>query len=532
MNKSLLLFILVLVLAPAKGQAVYQHVSGRSIYEFLDEMAGERYFELNSAVKPYTRSFIADKLAFLRDSVSTLNRRQQNELSFYLRDYNKELLPGKTYKKRLDLFYYKDSLFTFSLNPILGVQFWNNDNGGNFHRWNGAEVFAYVGEHLGIYASLRDNHEKMVLSSPAFLDTRPGAVYKSGQDYSEMRGGITWSWEWGSLGLVKDHAEWGTNYRYPSILSARAPSFTQLKLTLTPVRWFEFNYVHGWLVSGVIDSTRSYWFTNSYGTSYRKVFRRKHISTNLFTFKPMKGLITSIGNSIVYSDTEVQPGYLIPFFLYKSVDHTQINAGDNMLGSNSQFFLDVSSRQIKHLHLYATVFFDDVSISRLKENGHLDYYSLNAGFRLSDLVPNTFFTLEYFQSYPLVYKHDMPTTTYESNFYNLGHYLQDNSKGLYISAGVKPLRGLDIRAWVNSARHGRDHESLGTDRVDVVDMFMDSITWKSVSAGLEVNYQLMNDVFVFGSYTFRHDTGEIEKYTPEYLRNAEGTISVGVNIGL
>jgi hypothetical protein len=162
----------------------------------------------------------------------------------------------------------------------------------------------------------------------------------------------------------------------------------------------------------------------------------------------------------------------------------------------------------------------------------LDYYSLNAGFRLSDLVPNTFFTLEYFQSYPLVYKHDMPTTTYESNFYNLGHYLQDNSKGLYISAGVKPLRGLDIRAWVNSARHGRDHESLGTDRVDVVDMFMDSITWKSVSAGLEVNYQLMNDVFVFGSYTFRHDTGEIEKYTPEYLRNAEGTISVGVNIGL
>jgi hypothetical protein len=298
------------------------------------------------------------------------------------------------------------------------------------------------------------------------------------------------------------------------------------------VRWFEFSYLHGWLVSGVIDSSRSYWFTNSYGTSYRKVFRRKYISSNLFTFRPLKGLQTSIGNSIVYSDTEVQPGYLIPFFLYKSVDHTNINAGDNMLGSNSQFFIDISSRQIRHLHLYATLFFDDVSVSRLKKNGHLDYYSLNAGFRLSDLIPNTFLTLEYFQSYPLVYKHDMPTTTYESNFYNLGHYLQDNSKGLYVAAGVKPLRGLDLRAWMNTSRHGRDHEALGTDRVAVVDMFMDSITWKSVTAAFEVSYQVFNDVYVFGSYTYRHDTGDIEKYTPVYFRNAEATFSFGLNVGL
>ncbi len=99
-----------------------------------------------------------------------------------------------------------------------------------------------LGKHLGIYASLRDNHEEKMLSGPEYLNTRPGAVYKSGQDYSEMRGGMTWAWKWGMLGLVKDHLEWGNNYHYPSILSAKAPSFTQLKLRLSPVKWFEFNY--------------------------------------------------------------------------------------------------------------------------------------------------------------------------------------------------------------------------------------------------------------------------------------------------
>lgn len=513
------------------GQAVYQHVSGKSIYVFLDELANERFIELNSAVKPYTREFIARKLAAVRDSGALLNARQQKELDFYLRDYNKELLPGKNYDKRFDLFYHKDSLFTFSVNPILGLQYWSNENGSDYHRWNGAEVFSTVGRHLGIYASLRDNHEEKLLSGYKFLNTRPGAVYKSGQDYSEMRGGITWSWKWGALGLVKDHSEWGNNYHYPSIQSAKAPSFAQIRLTLNPASWFEFNYMHGWLVSGVVDSLRSYHYTNSYGNGYRKVYRKKFIAANIFTFKPWRGLHTSIGNSIIYSDIDAHPAYLIPFLLYKSVDHTLNNASSNSGGQNSQFFIDLSSRQINHLHLYATLFFDDVSISRLRENGHMDYYSLNAGFQLSDLIPNTFITTEYFQSYPLVYKHDMPTTTYESNFYNMGHYLQDNSRGLYTELAVKPVRGLELKVFYNSAKHGKDHEALGTNRLAVVHMFLDTVVWKSVSAGLEASYQLLNDIYLFCSYTHQNDTGEIEKYTAPFFWGKTNTFSIGLNYG-
>ncbi len=531
MNKLVLYILLILVPVSGKAQTVYQHVSSKSIYAFLDEMANERIIELNSAVKPYSREFIAHCLDQVNKSGGKLTSRQRKDLDFYLKDYNKELFIGKTFKKRFDVFYHRDSLFTISINPILGIQYWSNENGTNYHRWNGIDAFAYVGPHFGAYASLRDNHEEVQLAGHKYLDPYPGAVYKSGTDYSEMRGGITWTWKWGTFGLIKDHMEWGNNYHYPSVISAKVPSLPQIRLTLTPVKWFEFDYYHAWLVSGVVDSARSYYYTNAYGTGYRRIYHKKFMAANLFTFKPLKGLHASIGNSIIYTD-DIHPAYLIPFMLYKSVDHQNNNASSNEGGQNSQFFIDISSRQIKHLHLYMTLFFDDVSTARLKENGHMDYYSLNAGIQVSNLIPNTFVTAEFFQSYPLVYKHNMPVTTYESNFYNMGHYLQDNSRGIYTSVAVEPLRGLQLKLSYNHAIHGKDHESLGTDRRDVVHFFLDSITWKNTVVILDIQYQVLNDIFIFGSYSYQHNTGEIEKYTSPYFRGETNTWSFGVYFGL
>ncbi len=529
--RILLFCFLLLNTFQLTAQTVYHHVSNKEVYLFLDEMANLQLIELNSVIKPYSRVLIAAKLDEVQKQSDKLNKRQLAELNFYLRDFNKELLPRKYHKKRLDLFYYKDSLFTFSLNPILGGQYWSNRNGTNYHRWNGAEVFSYAGKHLGVYANLRDNHEDKRLSAPAYLDKRPAARYKHGDDFSEMRGGFTISWKWGVVGLVKDHFDWGNAYNYSSILSSKAPSIAHVKLNLTPAKWFEFNYIHGWLNSGVIDSVNSYHYTNSYGTGYRTVYQPKYIAANLFTFKPWKGFYSSVGNSIVYSDMNVHPAYLIPFMLYKSIDHTLNDRLTNDGGQNSQFFVDISSRQINHLHLYATLYFDDISISRLKKNGHLDYYSLNTGFKLSNLIPNTALTLEFFQSYPLVYKHNMPTTTYESNHYNLGHYMQDNSRALYTEIEFKPLRTLALRAFYRHEQHGSDHAELGTGRIDVVHLFLETIEWENTIFGVTANCQIINDLYVFGEFIHQNITGDQEKYTAPFYHGITNSWSVGMNFG-
>jgi len=386
-----------------------------------------------------------------------------------------------------------------------------------------------VGKHFATYVSLRDNHEEIKLSSTEYLDTRPGARYKSGNDFSEMRGGISLSWNWGTIGLVKDHVEWGNYYHYPNIISSKAPSLTHIKLQAKPVNWFEFNYIHTWLVSGVVDSLRSYSFTNSYGTGYRTVYRQKYMAANMFTFKPMQGLFFSFGNSIIYSDTGVDPVYLIPVFFYKSIDHTKNQGLQNDGGQNSQLFFDISSRQVKHLHLFATVFFDDLSISRLKKNGHFDYYSLKMGFGLSNLIPNIEMRFEYIQTYPLVYKHIVPTTSYESNLYNLGHYLQDNSRGFSTELIYSPFKGFRASIYHQQVKRGPDHEELGTPRLDVVHMFLDELVWESNTYGLNVQYQPFNRAFLFFGIEKINSSGVTEVYTSEYYRGNPLTVSLGVN---
>jgi hypothetical protein len=189
-KKFLALLFLSYILTSIQAQVVYEDVANKSIYNFLDEMANENIIRINSVVKPYSRMFIAEKLTEIKAASGQLNRRQKSELDFYLKDFNKELLPGKYAGKRFDVFYYKDSLFTFSLNGIAGGQAWKNENGINYHRYYGGDVFATVGQHLGIYASLRDNTEKIPLADTGVITIRNGGKYR-GTDYSEMRGGIT-----------------------------------------------------------------------------------------------------------------------------------------------------------------------------------------------------------------------------------------------------------------------------------------------------------------------------------------------------
>ena len=56
-------------------QNIPQNISYTRIYEFVDELANEGIFEVNLAIKPYSRDFIARKLREASDNEELLNRR-------------------------------------------------------------------------------------------------------------------------------------------------------------------------------------------------------------------------------------------------------------------------------------------------------------------------------------------------------------------------------------------------------------------------------------------------------------------------
>ena len=532
---TLTLFLSLLVAGTSRAQEVYQHISRTDIYDFLDELANAKIISLNSVVKPYARILIAEKLKEAASRKSELNKRQQGELDFYLKDYNKELLPGKDFDRRYDLFYFKDSLFAFTLNPILGIQYFNNDSGSFYHRWNGAEAFGYAGGHFGFYASLRDNHETIRMSDPAYLNLNTGAEYKGeqeGGDYSEMRGGITYSWKWGSLGAVKDHFVWGDNEHGSNIFSGRTPSFAHLRLHLKPVRWLDFNYIHGWLVSNVVDSAKIYYVN---GSVNRMVFRPKYVAANLATVTVFRGFDVSLGNSIVYSDQNVNLAYLIPIFFYKSVDHSNTSAGADELGQNAQMFFTLSSRNVKNLHLYASVFIDEISVKNATDDSlQSNFFSFKIGGRATNLFKkNIFLTAEYTRTNPITYRHYVLTSPFSSNDYGLGHYLGDNSEEGFLALGYKPLPRLLVEASWSRAQKGFEYYYNGhADGNGKGHPFLDGWFWQAETMGFKAQYQLVNDVYASLSFTNSNYEGLfVNSYTmPNYI-GKQTTIGFSLNAG-
>jgi hypothetical protein len=565
-----------------------EHISNSNIYDFLDELASERIIDINTAVKPWSKDLITQKLLQARDSSSRLSKRQISEIEFYLSDYSieQQKLPEsrlRLYKKQnssLTLlspaFTYVDSVFRCSLSPIVGMNILNNENGTIIQRRYGADFRSAIGSHVSIFASLRDiSQEGELLSMPEgnryvkdpltgkftygnFPEQKvntPGGSYKiynginTGGDYSEMRGGIVISNKFGSVGLVKDHMSWGDNYNGSNILSGRTPSFPMLMLKLKPAHWVEFNYVHAWLMSKVIDST-DFYMDNMGNREYR--YRNKYMAANFVTLTPIKGLNFSFGNSIIYSEKNIQPAYLIPLMFYKSIDHTLTMGTENQ---NSQLFFNLSSRNIRHLHLYSSVFIDEFSIKRIKKsNPEQNPYSVKAGFRLSNFpVQNLSVIAEYTRTNMLVYKHSIPSLTFTSNGYNLGHYLGDNSREYYGAIIYKPLRGLQAKLSYLNAVHGNEYTYIRSSSPNdgvlsvISQKFLKTTTWSNETLSLDIQYEIIPHAVATVSYQIRSikgytqsgtstlsetitsAQGYLNMFTPTYLQGNTNTISLGFN---
>jgi len=524
--QTLLTLLLLCCGITSHSQVIPEPVADEAVYLFMDELAGDGIIDLNKAVKPYSRKVIADQLQEADSKRDLLSRRQQNELDFWLANYSLTEGDGK-----LKLLFnpataqYRDSLFSVTVSPILGFSggITNGDERESSVAWkNGAKVYGSYGR-WAFFAALQDNHQEPLLGAPEYLSRERGGHIKNGTDFSEMTGGVSYMWRWGDISFLKDSPVWGSGYAGTNILSGRAPSFMQIRLHLKPADWVEMTWLHGWLTSMVVDSSRSYWLTNAYGTEYREIYHKKYIAANLFTFTPVPRLHISLGNSVIWSDPRITPYYLMPIFFYKSVDHG-VNSGIN--NSNAQMFIDISSDNIRHLHLYGTLFIDELSTARFTTSDY-NFFSWKGGFRAGNFsfTPDLWFTAECTFTYPLTFQHNVPVTTFENQGYNLGHWLRDNSRSWYLALDYRPIRAMTLRLWHDWSERGTDYQSVGGPRIGLP--YLGTIEWSNAATGFEASYLITGGVQVRASLTRRNVTGE-EDWYPAHLSGTTTTISGGV----
>ncbi len=582
--RHILLLLLCSVLT--YGQDIPHNLEYTQIYDFIDELAQDKIIAINSVVKPYSRKFIAEKLKEASLADSLLNRRQKADLKFYMNDFCLELdtvphhytFVNWTNKKSFSLallqpaFHYKDKNFKAKINPIIGMDLRGNSHGIHIKRWWGAEFQATIVDHVSVWGSYRDishngnfldeEYFKSIgsskaagarLSQPQYLNMEPGCQYKEatyGGDFSDIRAGIkAYTW-WGSIGLVKENLQWGDSYHSSNIISSQAPSFPMITLNLKPCKWFELNYIHGFLVSNVLDST-NYYIEETYTDSTSKIHYRpanKFLAANMLTFTPIRGLDISIGNAIVYGENNVQPAYFIPIAFYKSLDHL-LTKGMSIENQNSQLFFNISSRNIKHLHIFASVFIDEIKFSRFKlsnpENNPISY---KVGLQLSNWpLQNLSLTGEFTRTNIITYQHSLQRLTWATNSYNLGHYLGGNSQEVYVALNYRPIRGLSIDlSYVNAAKYN-DYQYIRRDVINAISQkAFDERVWQNDEIKLNATYEVVNNAYArleFGYNNARGYTpssedpiaseirldaeGYLKRYTPGFYQGTNFTIKCG-----
>ena len=537
------------------------------IYDFLEELTTDGVIQTNAAIKPYTRDYIAARLREAQSRDSLLNKRQKDDLQFYLQDFalecdtvptyysygHRHVTQWRTAVSNLNLadpslhILTKDKIFKMRVRPILGMDLSYNKKGLLMHRWYGAEIQMDIAHHVSIWGSIRDNSWSgqgiwnSRITQPQYLNNLAGVQYKEanyGGDFSDSRGGINlYAW-WGSIGVQRERITWGDAQHSSNILSAHNPAVPMFTIQLTPCKWFQFDYFHAWLVSNVIDST--YYYEENYKDGVTKRNYRpanKFMAANMFTFMPCKYIQFGIGNSIVYAERNVQAAYFIPVAFYKSLDHL-LTKGLHTENQNSQAFATITIRPTDHLRLYGSFFIDEFKLSRMKKSDpQHNLYSYLVGFNWSGWpIKGLALRGEFTRSNIATYEHSIKVLDYTSNSYQMGHYMGSNAQSIWVQLSYRPTRSLRLTLDYTRDTKYTAYDYIRGDIGQIISQtpFKDVI-WQNDEIKFRAVYEVFNNCYAhvdaMYNYARAGQQADLDKYSPVYLQGKNFTFSCGLSFG-
>ena len=491
------LCLTILLFPRGQAQAVYVPLH-HPIYEYLDRLTIALSLDWDGVVKPASRREVARMLLAAGQQRVHLTPVEREELEYYEKEFRNEILaldPGKVHPDpRWHLFSYSDSSFSLDVDPVFG----ETVGDGSSHFFNGAKFQGYAGTNFGFGFHFNDNQEKgeKIDRTKQFVpETGVNIIKSTGAneiEYSETRGYVSFGTDRIQLMLGKDFVQWGSGERGALILSDKAPSYPMIRFDYTPVSWLTFHFMHGWLQSLIIDSTRSY--PTALSDEPRNIYREKYIAAHMVSVRPLDGLELSVGESIVYSDGSPQILYFIPLIFFRAADHYSTHFSQND-GGNSQIFFDARYDLLHHARMYGTLFIDEISVGSIfdsqKARNQLGY---TLGTRIvHPWVEELAATLEYTRILPWVYSNSIPTQLYENSGYLLGHYIGQNADQIFVAVEWRPLRGLAASAYYDYVRRGGKTDVTRQYQLPSLPFLYGDVQ-RITTKGVNIRYEYMHDL--------------------------------------
>ena len=454
------------------AQVVWENHT-KEVYNYLSRMAQKGVINFDDNIRPLSRKYIADCLDSLLHKTGLLNPVEKKELLFYGQEYGNELAstPQEAQPqtgffkldpyKRWRSFSAVNKNVLFQVDPVFTAATFQGSGKNITQSSSGLSFWGYAGKHWGFHFFYNDITEAgkgldyTRQNTPATGFTRKDTTLPSSQNFSQLRGSISYNWKNGSLSFGQDHLLWGYGENGRIVLSDKPPVSPFIRFDYQLFPWLKFNYTHAWLNSNIIDSNRTYGTGNTVYGGERQFFVRKFMATHSLQIKPVKGLDIALGESIVYSD-RLEVGYLFPLMFFKVYDN-MVNNSNIRTGSNGQLFVQVSSRNhLPKTHLYSTLFIDEVRIATIFDRKKSrNQVGATLGGSVTDVfIPYLTVGIEYTRVYPFVYRNLIPAQNYTSYDHSLGDWMGNNFDRLIYTLKYTPFPRFKCLLRYQSSRKG------------------------------------------------------------------------------
>jgi hypothetical protein len=566
-NQTFLLVVTAVVFFSTKvhAQAVNEPVEN-SIYEYLYRHAQKGNIELNDMVRPLFRGQIAEYLSLIAkraDSFpSSINRIEKKELRFYQQEYGKPLQEsfinahsekwfGKDVRGRLRFFSKiagdpavstgkakMSQPFQFNIEPLLQGEFQLAGKTENItRRAVGAQAWASLGKRWGFQLYFKDVTEDGVgLDQTRQFTPANGLVLATtpktnSLNFSDVRASVNYKWNSGQLVIGKEQYLVGYGLNGNLIHSVKAPTYPYVRLQQRILPWLQFEYLHGILHSGLIDTANSYRTQNLgvYGGQRFKMIP-KYFITHSLNMRLAKGLHVAVGESVIYSD-RLQPGYWMPIILFKAWD--QYIAGNNInAGANTQIFLQASSRnQIPYTHVYGSLFIDEIRLTEiLNPAKSRNQFGFNVGASITDLpfFPYWTFNFDYSRINPFVYQNLHPAQEYTNNGFLMGDWMGSNADRYIVEIKYTPLPRLRLSFRQERIRKGGKGTVEQQYFASPQPRFLHDLQFKQWTTTARASYEWKNNLY----FHLQFQRQDRFMYTGTFQKLLVDRLNAGFSIGL
>lgn len=461
MKKVLVLLVLITFMGFAQSEDV---PVDHKVYDFLERLSVLHVIDnYNSFEIPVSRKQIAGFLteASKKDTLLTKVDRQRladlkQEFEFDITGTltsSEVLFGGENYEllspnPKYFYSYNKPGTGNVFINLLAGGGIVNyktlSENSTSILAYYGGEIRGTLMDHVGFYIKGTNGNVFGRREAALHLNNLKynwDLTTKANTFYDETEGYVTLDYDAIKLKFGRDRQLIGQGVN-KLILSDNSPECDFLSMNFH-LGIIEFSSFHGKILGNrgeIVD-------TSAGGLA---TVEDKYFGYHRLAFNFSKDFSLGLGEVIVYANRSIDLGYLNPFSLYKTVEHS----GQDR--DNSMMFLDMTSSPLKGLKLYSLLLIDDIDFGKAGTGwfGNQTVFDLGAsGYSTVKDIPVDY-CFEYFRIEPYVFTHRISSNNYTNEGFNIGLDSDPNSKIFFWKIGCQPTSRINLFAQYTYRVHG------------------------------------------------------------------------------